>query len=520
MIGKGKLIFMRSTLYRYILLSIFLILTSCVQKYSFNIDNTDPDETATIEVDKRIQFKAIDGEKVNFKGEKPYFITLEAGKHTLTIFYSNELKKDNNVYIETTHGINFPVTIEKGIKYNLFAEDNFDRLKENPESSELKDIINKDQTFIVHYFLKAPLTKTQQYKSLCNLDQINYKNIKCLVRNKENLDRRYGKNRDLAIIHLVVLKNLKDSLRLLLKNGADVNRKSRAKEFTPLHYATSMNNLPVVKILVKNGADVNEVDKDKATPLHYAASNGFYKIAQYLKKNGADINKTDKKGKRPVDWAKAKKQKRVAGLLEKKTTKKIVKKLVKTKKKKTIAKKKVKKKRKKRTTKVKRKKKSKSKKVKKKTRKKSKSKKSKKKKAKKKKKKKQDEEDTLPVRSNPIPAKDCSTPECYAALSDSIETALNNTKYSKLETKDLRKVAYIYFQISKLIKRSTPNDAVKEFSKASSMFKQMKFGKKKLSKKRKKLISNANNHVTKAAQIIVDDANRKLKVFEENKDQN
>ncbi|MCP3926986.1 MAG: ankyrin repeat domain-containing protein [Desulfobacterales bacterium] len=488
---------MRSKLYRYILLSIVLILTSCVQKYSFNIDNTDPNETATIEVDKRIQFKAIDGEKVNFKGEKPYFITIEAGKHTLTVFYSNELKKDNEVYIETTHEINFPVTIEKGKKYNLFAEDNFDRLKENPESSELKDIINKDQTFIVHYFLKAPLTKTQQYKSLCNLDQINYKNIKCLVKNKENLDRRYGKNRDLAIIHFVVLKKLKDSLRLLLKNGADVNRKSRAKEFTPLHYATSMNNFPVVKILVKNGADVNEVDKDKATPLHYAAANGFYKIANYLKKNGADINKKDKKGKKPVDWAKAKKQKRVAGLLEKKTTKKAVRKLVKTKKKKTVAKKKAKKKVKKKSSKVKR-----------------------KKKKKKKKKKKQDEEDTLPERSNPIPAKDCSTPECYAAFSDSIETALNNTKYSKLETKDLRKVAYIYFQISKLIKRSTPYDAVEEFSKASSQFKQMKFGKKKLSNKRKILISNANNHVTKAAQIIVDDANRKLRILEENKNLN
>lgn len=496
---------MVSKSFRYILLlAIVTGFSACVSKYSFNTDNTDPSEVVNIEVDNRIQIRSIDNQQTDYKDKAPYFVSLTPGQHTLTIFFVNQYKDDETV---KTSEINFPVKLIPGKNYRLIAQDHSDRKKISgiSESSELKSL--------VHFFLKAPGIKTQKYKTLCSIESISYESLKCLVQNDENINRRYGKNRDLALIHFTVLKNMRRSLLLLVDNGADINRRSRAKGFTPLHYAVIKNNLTLVKTLLKKGADPDSTDNIKATPLHYAATKGYYDIVVYLKKSGADTEKLDNKGYKPLDWANTADQKNVAAILEKKSTKRVVLKKKAVKKKiekvkkikivKIITKKKVIRK-KKRKQRVKRKKrvnlvKKRSKKIKKK---------------KKRKYKKPDEEDTLKPRKNPIPDIQCSTQGCYASLSDSIERGISNTKYSKLELKDLRKVAYIYFQISKLLKRTTPVAARDEFHKASQLFKKMKFDKKREWKKRKKIISEANNHVIKAAQIIVEDADKRLEILE------
>ena len=505
---------MLSKSYRYILLLAILIgLTACASKYSFNTDNTDPSDVVTIEVDNRIEFKSIDNQKVDYKVDNKdkasYFVSLKSGRHILTILFSAQYKNGKTV---NGHKINFPVELIPGKNYKLIAQDHFDRLKipGNTESEELRSL--------VHFFLKAQGVKTQKFKSLCNLESISYENLKCLVKNNENLNRRYGNNRDLALIHFTVLKDMRKSLLLLLDNGADINRRSRAKGFTPLHYAVTQNNLPVVKLLIKKGADLNSIDHIKATPLHYAAKSGYYDIVIYLKKSGADPDKFDNKGHKPVDWANKADQKKVASILTKKSTKKtLLKKYTVKKSSKKVKKKKVVKKVPKKRITPKRKQKVKRKKIrvasiKKRYKKRRKSKRSKRRK--KKRLKKPDEEDTLKPRLNPIPDILCSTQVCYASLSDSIEKGISKTKYSKLELKDLRKVAYIYFQISKLLKRTTPDAARNEFNNASKLFKKMKFDKKKQWKNRARIISDANKHVIKAAHFIVEDADKRLKVLE------
>ena len=49
---------------------------------------------------------------------------------------------------------------------------------------------------------------------------------------------------------------------------------------TPLHQAVLDENLGAVRLLIKNGADVNRLDEDTWTPLHAACAEGLVDIAR------------------------------------------------------------------------------------------------------------------------------------------------------------------------------------------------------------------------------------------------
>jgi ankyrin repeat protein len=55
--------------------------------------------------------------------------------------------------------------------------------------------------------------------------------------------------------------------------------------------------MKVVKLLLKNGADVNVKNKKGKTPLYPTCSEGHSKITRLLLKKGADANTVDKYGR-------------------------------------------------------------------------------------------------------------------------------------------------------------------------------------------------------------------------------
>jgi serine/threonine-protein phosphatase 6 regulatory ankyrin repeat subunit B len=78
-------------------------------------------------------------------------------------------------------------------------------------------------------------------------------------------------------------------VKLLLKNGADVNVKS-TDGLTALMAASGEGHTKIVKLLLKNGADVNvrtTIDKIEYTALKGAKENGHTDIVQLLEKAGA-----------------------------------------------------------------------------------------------------------------------------------------------------------------------------------------------------------------------------------------
>lgn len=111
--------------------------------------------------------------------------------------------------------------------------------------------------------------------------------------------------------------------QLLIENGANVNFKHAKYGFTPLHHAISQRSLDTVKLLIKKGADVNAANFRRipcwgfsagSTPLHFAIwfqgpplSRCYPKSVEIIKlliKNNANPRAKNKSGDTPLDYAK------------------------------------------------------------------------------------------------------------------------------------------------------------------------------------------------------------------------
>jgi ankyrin repeat protein len=65
-----------------------------------------------------------------------------------------------------------------------------------------------------------------------------------------------------------------------------------------------LEEVKTVEFLLKHGARVNAKDKARgATAMHYAAKNGDIKTAEVLLKYGANLNATSLAGETPLFWA-------------------------------------------------------------------------------------------------------------------------------------------------------------------------------------------------------------------------
>lgn len=135
-----------------------------------------------------------------------------------------------------------------------------------------------------------------------------YKTLLHHIKNKENLNKKYGAL-NTTLLHLAVSKNYYKISKLLLKYKAKVNIKNISGD-TPLFIAVYNNNLSLVRLLIKYQANIHIRNNCRDFPLMLACRKvNFYssyfnynrnpiKIIKLLLKK--DINSRNNRGMTPL----------------------------------------------------------------------------------------------------------------------------------------------------------------------------------------------------------------------------
>ncbi|KYQ92184.1 ankyrin repeat-containing protein [Tieghemostelium lacteum] len=101
-------------------------------------------------------------------------------------------------------------------------------------------------------------------------------------------------------------------VKKLLEYSQKVHDEKEHKEYldsfnihgvSPIHVAVLKNNMDLLKMLLESGADVNAYKKDGSTSLHIAAISGNAEAARVLLKNGANIMTANRFGSTPIHEA-------------------------------------------------------------------------------------------------------------------------------------------------------------------------------------------------------------------------
>jgi len=103
-----------------------------------------------------------------------------------------------------------------------------------------------------------------------------------------------------------IFDNQLETIRSLIKKGADVNAVAVNTGIAPLHWAVQLNRIDAISILLEAGADIDARDRDYETPLHSAcryADPGRAAIACLLLERGADAGAHRHDGKTPLGVA-------------------------------------------------------------------------------------------------------------------------------------------------------------------------------------------------------------------------
>jgi truncated hemoglobin YjbI len=88
--------------------------------------------------------------------------------------------------------------------------------------------------------------------------------------------------------------------RALLRRGAAVDARDRAKRCTPLHAAARRGSVAVAAVLLDAGADLEARDTSGDTPLRRAVNCGQVEMAALLRAQGADVASLGARGLTPL----------------------------------------------------------------------------------------------------------------------------------------------------------------------------------------------------------------------------
>lgn len=110
-----------------------------------------------------------------------------------------------------------------------------------------------------------------------------------------------------GLIKAARVGDLDEAIRLVERDGEDVNKVGPQYNLTPLHLASLHGHRDVAEFLIDKGANPDALDDWKCTPLHNAAGAGHADIVKELLEAGADTEvRSSNKGRTPMEIAREK----------------------------------------------------------------------------------------------------------------------------------------------------------------------------------------------------------------------
>src|SRR5690606_36397380 len=107
--------------------------------------------------------------------------------------------------------------------------------------------------------------------------------------------------RDETALMLVALQGDLESVKLLVKRGAEVNRPG----WTPLHYAAAGGHVPVIAFLLDENAYIDAQSPNRTTPLMMAARQKHTNAVRVLVEAGADPTQRNEAGYGAAEYMEA-----------------------------------------------------------------------------------------------------------------------------------------------------------------------------------------------------------------------
>ncbi len=130
------------------------------------------------------------------------------------------------------------------------------------------------------------------------VDDGNEENLEFLAKRIANINR-VG-NFGVATINVACQNGYFESVKILLKYGADINHVVSANEFTPIFDAIESKNTDLIKYLIDNHADLSHLNAAGDSVLSYAVWFGNSEIVNILLDRKADANHQTKKQMTPL----------------------------------------------------------------------------------------------------------------------------------------------------------------------------------------------------------------------------
>lgn len=175
----------------------------------------------------------------------------------------------------------------------------FERAVWSNDTKRLKELINygvdvnhinkADGYAAIHWAVERRLTQT----------------VRVLLKNGADIDLMTSNaiGNDRTPLHIAAELGHSDIVRILLDEGANIHKKTIYGESALHGVRLFVKNKEVVRQLIAAGADVNAVTEFGTTPLHAASLLGSTQIVDLLINSGARINEANKRGLTPLHHA-------------------------------------------------------------------------------------------------------------------------------------------------------------------------------------------------------------------------